>query len=120
LIDVIFRVDVIASSIYAYRKSDNGEIDPAVSLNQTEITVNASTTATERFVVAYSININLENKPFTIFSVDAGVATSAFAPNRRETNGKLIFSSQYTSAQMLNTQAGDYDIDSNLSALGTD
>lgn len=118
-IDKDFRVDNISTSTYAYRESDDGSTD-VTNINQTEITLDDTSAATERFTVGEGLNITSEEKLFIFHTVDAGTAGAGTAPSRVETVGKQTASSQYTRIDVLNTQAGSFDIDSNLSALGTD
>ena len=119
-IDCDFRIDNLSTSTYAYRYSSNGAAD-STATSQAEITPSIQTTAADRFVVGYGLNISTEEKLFIFFSIDRNTAGAGTAPQRQETVGKQSgTSTAYTRIDMLNTQAGNFDTTSNLSALGTD
>jgi len=119
-IDVDFRIDNLSTSTYSYREADNGSTD-VVNVNQTEITLDDTSAATERFSMIYGINIDTEEKLFIIFTVDASTAGAGTAPSRVETCGKQVGTTNaWTRLDILETQAGAFTSDSNLTALGTD
>lgn len=119
-IDVNLRIDNISTSTYAYRESDNGSTD-ILATSQTEITLDDTNTATERFSVVYGINIASEGKLFIGFVVDANTAGAANAPSRVEVVGKQSgTSTAWTRLDILENQAGAFTSDSNLTVLSTD
>lgn len=118
-IDVDLRIDNISTGTYAYRESDNGSSD-VTQISQTEITLDDTSAATERFSVVYGINIAAEEKLFIGFVVDANTAGAANAPSRVEVVGKQVgVSVAWTRLDILETQAGAFTSVSNLTALGT-
>jgi len=119
-IDSDIRIDNISTGTYAKRQNLNGGTD-ATSTSQTEYNNDTNTGSTDRFNIIYGINIDIEEKLFISFTCDANTAGAGNAPNRVESVGKQSgTSTAYTRIDVLNTQAGSYDIDSNLSALSTD
>lgn len=117
-IDSDIRIDNISTSTYAKRQSLNGAAD-ATSVSQTEYNNDTNIGSTDRLNIIYGINIATEEKLFISFTCDANTAGAANAPNRVESVGKQSgTSTAYTRIDVLNTQAGSYDTDSNLSALG--
>jgi len=119
-IDVDLRIDNISTNTYAYRESDDGSTD-ATATEQAEITLDDTSAATERFSVVYGINIAAEEKLFIGFVIDASTAGAATAPSRVEVVGKQSGTSNaWTRLDILETGAGAFTSDSNLTALGTD
>ena len=119
-IDVDLRIDNLSTSTYAYRNSDNDAVD-ATATEQAEITLDDTSAATERFSIVYGINIAAEEKLFIGFVVDASTAGAGTAPNRVEVVGKQSGTSvAWTRLDILETQAGAFTSDSNLTVLSTD
>lgn len=119
-IDVDLRIDNLSTSTYAYRESSNDSTD-ATSVSQSEITLDDTSAATERFSMVYGINIAAEEKLFIGFVVDANTAGASNAPNRVEMVGKQSgTSTAWTRLDILETQAGAFTSDSNLTVLSTD
>lgn len=123
-IDVDLRIDDLSTATYAYRESDDGTPDVAHNgggSGETEITLDDTSAATERFSMAYGINIAAEEKLFIAFTIDANTAGAGTPPKRVETVGKQSgTSAAWTRLDILETQAGAFTSDSNLTALGTD
>ena len=73
------------------------------------------------FLVHYAVNISNEEKLF-IFPLECrSNAGASNAPVRNEAVGKWTnTSNQFDQAQLLNVDAGDFAVDTNLSAIGTD
>ena len=106
-------------SNYARRFSYNGDAD-STSTSGTGVNIYANDT-TPNFVICYIINISTEEKLFMYFCVEQNTAGAGTAPNRVENIGKWAnTSSQITRIDVTNTEAGDFAIGSNLSAIGTD
>jgi hypothetical protein len=105
---------------YASRRSANGGADTALT-SRTYMFEGGAAGTTTNFSITYCIGISTEEKlaiRFTIFQNTAGAAN---APAREELVGKWINTSdQITEIDEINGAAGDYDTDSNFSALGTD
>ncbi len=124
VIDKDFRIDNISTTTYSYRESDDGTADVVhngTGSGENEITLDDTSAATERFTVGVGINISGDEKLFIFHTVDANTAGAGTAPSRVETVGKQVgTSSRYTRIDVLNTQAGSFDTNSNLSAFGTD
>lgn len=119
-IDSDIRIDNISTGTYAERHALNGT-EAAPTTSQTEYNNDVNIGSTDRFNIIYGINIATEEKLFISHTCDANTAGASNAPNRVESVGKQSgTSTAYTRIDVLNTQAGSYDTDSNLSALGTD
>jgi len=113
------RIDNISTSTYSKRQSANGGTD-GTSTSQTEYNNDPNAGVTDRFTVIYGFNLATEEKLFISFTIDANTAGAGTVPNRVESVGKQSgTSTAYTRIDVLNTQIGSYDTDSNLSALGT-
>ena len=119
-IDVDLRIDNLSTSTYAYRESDDGSAD-VLNVSQTEYTLDDTSAATERFSMVYGINIATEEKLFIGFTVDANEAGAANILSRVESVGKKVGTSlAWTRLDILETQAGAFTSDSNLTVLSTD
>jgi len=106
---------------YANRRNANGGSD-ALLPNRNGIFEGGAASATSNLSVTYLLSISGEEKlgiRHTTFQTAAGAGT---APGREEIVGKYVPSpdADITVVEEFNTSGGDYDIDSNLSALGTD
>jgi len=123
-IDVDFRIDGLSTATYAYRESDDGTADvthDGSGSGEIVITLDDTSAATQRFSVGEGININTEEKLFIFHTIDANTAGAGTAPKRVETVGKQIGTTNaWTRIDILETQAGAFTSDSNLTALGTD
>ena len=103
---------------YARRHSYNGGGDSTSTIG-TGVNIYANDT-TPNFVICYIINISTQEKLFMNFCVEQNTAGAGTAPNRVENIGKWANnSSQITRIDVTNTEAGDFAIGSNLSAIGT-
>ncbi len=114
------RLNLDSGTNYAYRASDNGGADFTATSDTAGLnsTGNASYPT---FSVGYIINIATEEKLCIFFGVGQGTAGAGNAPTRRESVTKHAQTSNpVTDYSDVNTGAGDYAIDSNVSVLGTD
>lgn len=104
---------------YAYRDNLNGGTD-ATAVSQTEL--NTALSSLETFTVMYVISITGEEKLAIYHMVDTLTAGAGTAPRRQESVGKYVPSpdASITRYDVVNTDAGDMAIGSNLSVLGTD
>ncbi len=110
---------VDSGSNYAYRQEANGAAD-VTAVSQTGLETH-KTVVIDDFIIWYVINISAEEKLCIGFHVASGAIGAATAPDRREMAGKWVnTSNQYDYVNLNNSDAGSYNIDSNLSALGTD
>ena len=123
-IDKDFRIDSLSSATYTYRESDNSSADVVHNgsgSGETEITLDDTSDSTERFTMGYGINIDSEEKLFIFLVVDANTTGTANVPNIIETVGKQTgTTTKYSSVSVLNTQAGSFAIDSNITGFATD
>jgi len=104
---------------YAVRKSYNGGADATyTSVTQMQFMGNAF--LADIFGVGYLVDINGEEKLFIGFSVSENAAGASTAPTREEQADKYIEGADITAFNLNNTSAGDYNTNSNLSALGGD
>ena len=103
---------------YAFRKSNNGAADETtVSNNAMDMTTNSTT----QFSIHYFINISGEEKLAIWNTINQSNAGAGIVPSRSERVGKWDNTSvQSSEIAMNNTGVGDYNADTNLSALGTD
>jgi len=67
-IDVDLRIDNLSTTTYAYRESDDGSTD-VTQVSQTEITLDDTSAATERFSMAFGFNLPDEEKLFIQFPI---------------------------------------------------
>jgi len=96
LIETFLRFDNDSGTNYARRVSVDGGTDTTdVSASQ------------------------IENSPAESNAINQNATGAATAPDRSETVGKDAGTTQFTRVDIVNTRAGDYAIDSNLSMLGT-
>jgi hypothetical protein len=119
-INSAYRFDNNSNTDYARRYSTNGGTD-GTGINETNII--ESQYASDFFDVAYVANIDGEEKLCIFHNCEATAVGASSAPRRREVVGKVdttTNSGQFTRVDSINTAAGDYDTDSNLSAIGTD
>jgi len=122
-IDVDLRIDNISTSTYAYRESDDGTADVAhngAGSGETELTLDDRSAATERFSVVIAFNKNDEEKLFIAHTIDAQTAGAGTAPSRVETVGKQSGTTNaWSRLDILETQAGAFTSDSNLTILSS-
>ncbi len=116
-------LDSNSNTDYAIRRSVNGSTD-TTSVNQTFIDIsNAFANEVDKFYIVYGINISGEEKLFISFGVNNPVLGAANPPSRNEIVGKMdttTITAQFFAINLNNDAAGDYDVNSNLSAIGTD
>ena len=110
-----------SGSNYAHRASFQGGSDVTLG-SQTLIDDEMRFgTWTNGFRIGYIINFSGEEKLLItnwVFQRNAGAGNN---PSRGEGVSKWVnTSNQFDNLQMVNTSTGDFSIDSNLSALGTD
>jgi len=75
----------------------------------------------DQFGVAYLINISGEEKLIIINGMSRNTAGAANAPSRQESVGKWATASgQADIIGVNNSQGGNFDVDSNFTAFGTD
>jgi|APSaa5957512535_1039671.scaffolds.fasta_scaffold171002_1 hypothetical protein len=106
---------------YSDRRSYNGGAD-ATDVSQSFIyAVGNQGIDEENFAVIYCVGIATEEKLCIIDAITSGITGAGNAPNRREIVGKLVDTTNLiTQIDIFNDYAGSFDVDSNLSALGTD
>ena len=107
---------------YARRFSNNGVEGTGVNVPYYgDFAGDSSVLTADQFAVAYLCNISGEEKLIIISGISRSTAGAANAPTRQESAGKwVITSGQADNIGVDNSQAGDFDIDSNFTALGTD
>ncbi len=118
----VLTTDNNTATDYAIRRSQNGGADLAQT-SQANIKYSQSGETTPFFGITYVINITGEEKLVIAHLVNQDTAGAGTAPQREEIIGKVdttTNSGQFTRIDMTNDQAGSYDTDSNLSAIGTD
>lgn len=122
-VDVRMRVgngSVDTGSNYAERFSHQGGTD-ITQTSQDDMHIFNTTTMEEIFHIGYGINISTEEKLFIQFAAFNDTTGAGTAPERFEHVHKWTNTSvQYDNVQMINISGGNFQIDSNLSALGTD
>jgi hypothetical protein len=72
------------------------------------------------FGFAYICDIDGEETLGIVFGMNAGGSGAGTAPKRREAVGKWATTTQFTEIDLINSSTGDFNTDTNLSALGTD
>ena len=109
-----------ANSVYARRGSNNGGAD--FTGTSTAYIESTHITAADKFSVSYLCSISGEEKLQILHYVDYKTAGAGTAPDRLEFVFKFVPSpdADITRVDVNNTQAGSFDTDSNLSALGSD
>ncbi len=115
------NTSVDAGTNYAFRLSRNGASDTTAP-SATSIGFETFTGSNDSsFGIIYAINIGTEEKLTISYNVSGASGGSATAPNRQETTGKWVNTvDQFDIVNLFNNNTGDYAINSNLSALGTD
>ena len=113
------RFDQTGGTAYTTRHSDNGGADSSET-SQPDIK-GIGPTDDDDFMIYYAFNDASEEKLVIMQQVNRNNAGAGNAPYREETVGKYAqTSSQVTEVGITNTGTGDYDTDSNFSALGSD
>ena len=111
-----FDNDTTASN-YAIRYNYNGGTDSTASNTLQYFNVNNA----DELVVVYTCNISGEEKLSIALSVDVATTGATTAPSRAEFTSKWVTTSgQFSRADVINTQTGDYTTGSNLTALTGD
>lgn len=114
------RLNSDTGTNYAWRQSNNGAAD-GTEVSNSRMVIQGDNTATVEFSVSYMINIPAEEKLLINFDIKGMTAGAANAPTRQETVSKWANTSNAVDEIILyNSESGDYDTDSNLSAFGTD
>ena len=108
---------------YAYRRNENGQTPPETTGTSKSSTRWHFDGANDNFIICYSCNIDSEEKLDIIHTVTRNSAGAANAPSRHEIVSKVDTTTntgQYTRIDINNTDVGDFNTNSNLSAIGTD
>ena len=105
------------SSIYAFRKSDNGGAD-GTSPNTSVFKLHNSSSQQDKFYVGYIVNIASEEKIGIGHIVEANTAGAGNAPNRAESVGKWTNTS--VQFDQMEHQSTNLQSDTNLTVLGSD
>jgi hypothetical protein len=116
-----FTFDDNGATDYAYRESIDAATD-ATFTSQSLIGMNTGN-HDDLFDILYVANIDSEEKLLIGFQVSQNTAGAANAPSRSETVGKCDTTTntgQFTRIDCNNSSTGNYDTDSNLTAIGTD
>tara|TARA_R110000765_G_scaffold74623_2_gene146263 strand:- start:1110 stop:1682 length:573 start_codon:yes stop_codon:yes gene_type:complete len=114
------RFNSDTGSNYAYRYNDNGGTDGTGGTTD-KVLLGAGGTSTQGFSISYISNISGEEKLVTTpQGVAQGTAGAANAPTRRESVSKWTGTAVIDSITAYNGNSGDYDINSNLSVLGSE
>ena len=109
-----------SSSNYADRTSLNGGSD-TTDTSQTGMLYHADTTTTHHLSVGYAINISTEEKLFIYWYVNASPTGAGTAPQRREYVGKWTnTSNQFTVMDLYTGGSDQFQIDNNITVLGSD
>ena len=108
------------NSVYAQRSEVNGSAD-ATQVSQANI-LNAVRFSADKFLVEYLFSVSDEEKLMIQHFMTGGNAGAANSPDRMQMTAKFVPvpDAGVTRIDLNNTQAGSYQTDSNLSALGTD
>lgn len=105
---------------YALRRSGNGGADGTQITIARLFSPDAGATNAVTFLISYVCAISGEELLSISFGVQSNAAGAANVPNRDEQVGKWVTTTQIDTVNAFELQAGDFAIDSNLSALGTD
>ena len=108
-----------SNTVYAERKSSSGAAD---ATNTSQAYANLGANSHDEFGICHTVSISGEEKLAIYFGVGRQTAGAANAPERVEQVFKFVPSpdADITRIDINNTDTGDYDTGSNLSALGTD
>ena len=119
--DITF--DNTTGNDYATRYSYNGGIDNTSEVSQSEHDISSGGMGQNFFFINYSSNIASEEKLCIQFDVRTSENGAGSAPNRKESVWKKDTSTdtgQYTRIDINNSNTGDFDTGSNLTALNGD
>ena len=107
------------NAVYSQRMSTDGSTD-TTGINQSSHTYNTGNIAHDHFRIEYVCSIDGEEKLIMGWDIRQGSSTGV--PSRYEGVGKFVPSPDVgiTSVTDTNNGTGDFDISSNLSALGSD
>ena len=105
------------SSIYAFRKSDNGGAD-GTSASTSVFKLHNSSSQQDKFFVGYIVNIASEEKIGIGHIVEANSAGGGNAPNRAESVGKWTNTS--VQFDQMEHQSTNLQSDTNLTVIGSD
>lgn len=124
LVTADLTLDNTGGNDYTRRNSTNGGSDSTVTSQAfVESGLGGIAAGQQTFTVFYTINITSEEKLSIYFNIASGAAGAGTAPSRAEGVWKkdtTTDTGQFTRIDLNNTDAGSFDTDSNLSALGTD
>ncbi len=113
------RIDNISTTTYSWRNALNGI--EMTAMNNFAIPFSAVEAGDDNFSIGYMMNIATEEKLLIAFSVGRNSAGAGNETNRNEIVGKQVGTSvAFTSLSFNNFDTGEFQIDSNLSMLGTD
>jgi len=105
-------------SNYSSREEADGGTD-TTRVSQTSLINNVLNDSA--LSILYIINISAEQKFVISFMVERGTVGAGNAPHRLEMIGQWVnTSNQFDNVEIVNTSGGSFDVDSNISALGTD
>ena len=116
-----YTFDDNSATDYAYRESINGATD-ATFTSQALIGLNTGN-HDDLFDILYVLNIDSEEKLLIGLQISQGSSGAGTAPSRSETVGKVDTTTntgQFTRIDCNNSSTGNYDTDSNISAIGSD
>ena len=123
-IDGYFRFNSDSTTKYANRRSENGNTDQtAVSQNKTFFTRGVTAYPTNStFSVGYICDIDGEEKLYIAFCATDGGTGASNDPDRMEVVGKYVPSpsARITAINDFNSDSGDWAVDTNITAIGTD
>tara|TARA_R110002126_G_scaffold289580_2_gene444835 strand:- start:100 stop:1509 length:1410 start_codon:yes stop_codon:yes gene_type:complete len=110
-----------STSVYAFRKSDNGGTD-ASSAGDTGLLPMTTSGTKNNFFNSYICNISGEEKLVILHTIIDGGSGAGNYPDRKELVGKYVPSpdADITRIDYVNTGSGSFDTDSNITALGSD
>lgn len=118
-IDSKWRFNNNSGTVYSQRRATNGLTD-VLGPSQTFIDFQQNETQ-NIFDVSYVFSISNNEKLFIGFAIGNGGVGAGLAPNRFELVAKFVPGpdADISRIDSINTSAGDYTTDSNISALGT-
>lgn len=116
-----FKYNNISTSVYAERYRVNNGTDNSLT-SQSALVPDPTGTNDDKFSVNFTVSISGEEKLSIIFGVAQSSSGAGTAPSRTYNVGKFVPSpdADITRIDLFNGSAGDFDVDSNLSALGAD
>ncbi len=110
-----------AGNNYAFRISRNSATDVTGAPNASLPFETFTGANDSSFGIIYAVNIETDEKLTIEFNISGASGGAATVPNRQESVGKWVNTSdQFNVVNLFNSGTGDYAINSNLSALGTD